>query len=65
MGKFKDQGTIIHSNVDDGFGSQFHDLANLVGWCIMERYIVEELLGGRMCHCFGNLFSDPVLRMTL
>ncbi|WP_195540003.1 cobalamin-dependent protein [Eubacterium maltosivorans] len=64
MGKFKDQGTIIHSNVDDGFGSQFHDLANLVGWCIMERYIVEELLGGRMCHCFGNLFSDPVLRMT-
>lgn len=64
MGRFKDQGTIIHSNVDDGFGAELHDLANLVGWAIMERYIVEELSGGRMCHCFGNLFSDPILRMT-
>lgn len=64
MGKFRDQGTIIHSNVDDGFGAQFHDLANLVGWCMLERYIVEDLLGGGMCHCFGNLFSDPMLRMT-
>lgn len=64
MGKFRDQGTIIHSNVDDGFGAQFHDLANLVGWCMLERYIVEDLLGGGMCHCFGNLFSDPILRIT-
>lgn len=64
MGKFRDQGTIIHSNVDDGFGAQFHDLANLVGWCMIERYIVEDLLGGGMCHCFGNLFSDPILRIT-
>lgn len=64
MGKFRDQGTIIHSNVDDGFGAQFHDLANLVGWCMLERYIVEDLLGGGMAHCFGNLFSDPLLRIT-
>ncbi len=64
MGKFREQGTIIHSNVDDGFGAQFHDLANLVGWCIIERYIAEELLGGGLCHCYGNLFSDPILRMT-
>lgn len=64
MGKFKEQGTIIHSNVDDGFGAQFHDLANLVGWCMLERYIVEDLLGGGMSHCFGNLFSDPMLRIT-
>lgn len=63
MGHFKNQGTIIHSNVDDGFGAQFHDLANLVGWCILERYIVEDLLGAGMSHCFGNLFSDPVLRI--
>ncbi len=64
MGKFRDQGTIIHSNVDDGFGAQFHDLANLVGWCMLERYVVEDLLGGGMAHCFGNLFSDPILRIT-
>lgn len=57
-------GTIVHSNLDDGFGSQFHDIANLVGWAMMERYLVENVIGARMGHCFGNLFSDPILRIT-
>ena len=56
-------GTIVHSNLDDGFGSQFHDIANLVGWAMMERYLVEDLIGAGMGHCFGNLFSDPILRI--
>ncbi|MDO4556499.1 MAG: methylmalonyl-CoA mutase [Lachnospiraceae bacterium] len=64
MGKFREQGTIIHSNLDDGFGAQFHDLANMVGYARLERYIVEDLLGAGMCHCFGNLFSDPILRIV-
>lgn len=64
MGKFREQGTIIHSNLDDGFGAQFHDLANMVGYARLERYIVEDLLGGGMCHCFGNLFSDPIIRIV-
>jgi len=64
MGHFREQGTIIHSNLDDGFGSQFHDLANMAGWARMERYIVEDLLGAGMNHCFGNLFSDPILRIV-
>lgn len=63
MGKFRDQGTVIHSNLDDGFGAQFHDMANMVGYARLERYIVEDLLGGGMCHCFGNLFSDPIVRI--
>lgn len=63
MGHFREQGTIIHSNLDDGFGAQFHDLANMAGWARMERYIVEDMLGGGMNHCFGNLFSDPILRI--
>ncbi|MEG0779263.1 MAG: cobalamin-dependent protein [Oscillospiraceae bacterium] len=63
MGNFREQGTILHSNLDDGFGAQFHDLANLTGWAQLERYVVEELLGGRMNHCFGNLFSDPMMRI--
>lgn len=63
MGKFSDIGTIVHSNLDDGFGSQYHDLANLVGWAMLERYIVEDLLGAGLGHCFGNLFSDPMLRI--
>lgn len=63
MGLFRSQGAVIHSNLDDGFGAMFHDLANMTGWAMMERYLVEELLGGRLSHCFGNLFSDPMLRI--
>lgn len=63
MGKFREQGTVIHSNLDDGFGAQFHDMANMVGYARLERYIVEDLLGAGMCHCFGNLFSDPIVRI--
>ena len=64
MGHFKEQGTIIHSNLDDGFGAQLHDLANLAGWARLERYVVEDLLHAGMGHCFGNLFSDPILRIV-
>lgn len=61
MGKF--EGTIVHSNLDDGFGNQFHDLANLTGWAMMERHLVEDLLGASMTFSFGNLFSDPIGRI--
>ena len=63
MAKLRDQGTIVHSNLDDGFGAQFQDMANLVGYAKLERYITEELLGARMGHCFGNLFNDPMVRI--
>lgn len=64
MGKFREKGTIIHSNLDDGFGSQFKDLTSVTGWAMMERYLVEDLLGGGLSHCFGNLFSDPIVRIA-
>ncbi|NCB52726.1 MAG: methylmalonyl-CoA mutase [Clostridia bacterium] len=62
MGKF--EGTIIHSNLDDGYGNKFHDLANLTGWTMMERYLVETLLGASMTFAYGNLFSDPISRIV-
>jgi len=64
MSRLKDKGTIIHSNLDDGFGAQFQDLANLTGYAMLERYICEELSGARMGHCFGNLFNDPIVRIV-
>jgi len=62
MGKF--DGTIVHSNLDDGYGNQFHDLANLTGWTMIERYLVEDLLGASMTFAYGNLFSDPISRIV-
>lgn len=64
MGEFADQGVTIHCNLDDGYGAQFHDVANLLGWARLERYVAEEIMGGRMAHCYGNLFNDPMLRIV-
>nr|WP_092074139.1 cobalamin-dependent protein [Dendrosporobacter quercicolus]NSL47739.1 cobalamin B12-binding domain-containing protein [Dendrosporobacter quercicolus DSM 1736]SDM78603.1 B12 binding domain-containing protein [Dendrosporobacter quercicolus] len=63
MGNFKEFGVIIHSNLDDGYGGQLNDLANLVGWAKIERYYCEELLNGGLGHCYGNLFSNPINRI--
>lgn len=63
MGKFRGAGAIVHSNLDDGCGGQIQDLSNLVGWAMIERYCVEDLLGAGLSHCFGNLFSDPIMRI--
>lgn len=64
MANYKDKGMLVHSNLDDGFSALFHDLSVTLGWAKLERYIVEELIGAKLGHCFGNLFSSPVLRMT-
>jgi methylmalonyl-CoA mutase cobalamin-binding domain/chain len=63
MSKF--DGTIIHSNIDDGFGNQFKDLTSITGWAMMERYLVEDMLGARMAFAYGNLFSDPMGRIII
>jgi hypothetical protein len=55
---------LIHSNLDDGFAAQFQDLACVMGFVLLERYIVEELIGGKIGHCYGHTFSDPLTRLA-
>ena len=55
---------LIHSNLDDGFAALFCDLACAFGAVLLERHIVEELLGGSMAHCYGHSFSDPLTRLA-
>lgn len=62
MGRFREQGTLFHSYLDDGFGALFFDSATVGGWALIERYIVEELLGAKLGHCMGGLISDPIKR---
>jgi len=64
MANYKDKGMLVHSNLDDGFSAMFHDLSVTLGWAKLERHIVQELIGAKLGHCFGNLFSNPMLRMT-
>ena len=54
MSMLRPEGTIIHSYLEDGFGAHFEDCATIAGWAYLERYIVEELLGGKLAHCFGG-----------
>ena len=55
---------LIHSNLDDGFASLFTDLACGIGAVLLERYIVEDLVGGRVTHCYGHTFEDPLTRLA-
>jgi len=54
---------LIHSNLDDGFAAMFTDLACGIGAVLIEQVIVDELLGGRVSHCYGHVFSDPLTRL--
>ena len=62
MAALRKRGTLIHSYLEDGFGAHFHDCATIAAWAVLERYIVEDLLGGKLAHCIGGLTCDPVKR---
>jgi len=55
---------LVHANLDDGFAATFSDLACCLGAALIERFIVEDLIGASMTHCFGHHFSEPVSRMA-
>ncbi|MFX0151439.1 MAG: cobalamin-dependent protein, partial [Candidatus Hodarchaeota archaeon] len=55
---------LIHSNLDDGFAALFHDMTCSIGAVLLERYIVEDLIGGFVSHCYGHTFSDPLTRFA-
>jgi methylmalonyl-CoA mutase cobalamin-binding subunit len=55
---------IVHSNLDDGFAATFRDAACAFGAVLIERHIVEVLLGARLAHCYGHTYGDPSLRLA-
>ncbi len=55
---------LIHSNLDDGFAALFTDLACTLGAVLIERHIVEDLIGGGVAHCYGHTFSEPEKRLA-
>ena len=42
----------------------FTDLACCLGAVLIERHIVEDLIGASVSHCFGHHFSDPLTRLA-
>lgn len=58
----QDTEVLVHSNLDDGFAAQFSDLACALGAALIEQYIVQDLAGCRLSHCYGHHFSEPLTR---
>jgi methylmalonyl-CoA mutase cobalamin-binding subunit len=55
---------LVHSNLDDGFAGLFADMSATLGMVLIEKHVVETLIGARTSHCFGHHFSAPGLRMA-
>lgn len=58
----QDADVLVHSNLDDGFAGLFIDMACALGMVLIEKYIIEDLIGAKMSHCYGHHFSDPLSR---
>lgn len=58
----QDAEILVHSNLDDGFAGLFIDMACALGMVLIEKHIVEELIGAKLAHCYGHHFSDPLSR---
>ncbi len=55
---------LVHSNLDDGFAALFCDLSCCLGAVLLEQYVVNDLIGATISHCYGHHFSDPTRRMA-
>ena len=62
LASLREQGTMLHSYLEDGYGALFRECATVAAWAMLEVYIVEDLLGAKLTHCIGGLTSDPVKR---
>jgi methylmalonyl-CoA mutase cobalamin-binding domain/chain len=65
MAASRGAGALVHSYLDDGLAVQFTHYGYHVGWAALERYVVAELCGARIGHCFGGLVPDPSARAIL
>jgi methylmalonyl-CoA mutase cobalamin-binding subunit len=58
----QDAEILAHSNLDDGFAGIFLDMASALGMVLIEKHVVEGLIGVSLAHCYGHHFSDPLSR---
>jgi methylmalonyl-CoA mutase cobalamin-binding subunit len=58
-------GAIAHSNLEDGSATQASHFGAYVGWAALELYVVEDLIGARLAHCFGNTIQSVECRAVV
>ncbi|MEM7696335.1 MAG: cobalamin-dependent protein [Pseudomonadota bacterium] len=60
----QERDVLVHSNLDDGFAGLFEDVASALGMALVERHILEDLIGVKAAFCFGHHFSSPLSRLA-
>ncbi len=59
IGALRSHGALAHSNLEDGSATQATHFGAYVGWAALELYVVEDLIGARLAHCYGNTIQRP------
>jgi methylmalonyl-CoA mutase cobalamin-binding subunit len=65
IGALREHGGLAHSNLEDGSATQATHFGAYVGWAALEMYVVEDLIGARLAHCFGNTIQRPECRAVV
>ena len=65
IGALRNHGALAHSNLEDGSATQAAHFGTYVGWAALELYVVEQLIGARLAHCFGNTIQTPECRAVV
>jgi methylmalonyl-CoA mutase cobalamin-binding subunit len=65
IGALRQHGALAHSNLEDGSATQASHFGAYVGWAALEMYVVEDLIGARLAHCFGNTIQRPECRAVV
>lgn len=65
MAVHKEEGALIHSNLDDGYGESTEYMHELLGMAVLEKYIVQDLCGARLAPSFGDDFHSPKKRLIM
>ena len=65
MAAARPAGAVVHSYLDDGPAMQLSSYGTYLAWAALERYVVEDLAGARLAHCFGGLVPQPAARAVV
>ncbi|HEX3087097.1 MAG TPA: cobalamin-dependent protein [Ilumatobacteraceae bacterium] len=65
IGALRQHGALAHSNLEDGSATQATHFGAYVGWAALELYVVEDLIGARLAHCFGNTIQRAESRAVV
>ena len=60
-----EDGAMMQSYLEDGFPGQFKDYCSYIGWALFERYLINDVTGGRLSIAYGGLTHNPVSKTAV